>query len=159
MLTHDYSFYFLKLAFAALFEPFGLLAIVFLCLGSAAWVLLKGKQWRLTACFSATVLGLIVYWQAFGNAIYEYDEQPETLVIQSIPAGEPDCGTAWTGFIKSGYGVGNPCPAGCYRGIVLRKQLRMRGLLPPWPEYRREMQCWIRSGEDKELAGLILGSE
>ena len=72
---------------------------------------------------------------------FEFEERPETLEFSGLSDGAPTCGTGWTGWAKSGYGMSNPCPKSCYRGLTLRKQLRMSGF-PPWPGYRREQPCW-----------------
>jgi len=144
MLIRDYSYYLYELALAALAEPLGILALLLLALAIVVLWWFKQASWRLAASWCLLLAGAIVFGIAFSNAVYEYDEQPETYVIESLPPGEPDCGTAWSGFIESGQGYGNPCPKGCFRGKVLRKQLRMRGI-PPWPQYRREMQCWKRT--------------
>jgi len=144
MLIQNYSFYLYKLLIAAVQSPMGILAVLLLLAGfGLAFWLKRERSYRLPAIVGVQLLGLVLLWLAFGNAIYEFDERPESLVIESLPAGEPDCGTVWAAFIRSGYGQPNPCPAGCYRGKVLRKQMRMRGM-PPWPEYRREFQCWVR---------------
>ena len=143
MLNNDYSYFFIKIAGAGLTSLAGaasvLLVVVWLIL------LLWGRdwRWRLPAVSSALLLAVGCFVLAFMNAVYTYDEQPGTLVIPSLPMGEPSCGTALSGWIRGGYGMGNPCPPGCFRGKIMMKQMRMRGL-PPWPEYRREMQCWAR---------------
>ena len=65
--------------------------------------------------------------------------------MDTLPAGEPTCGVAETSWTKSGYGTGNPCEWGCLRGLVVAKRMRLSGF-PPWPEYKRTMQCWSREG-------------
>jgi hypothetical protein len=144
MLNQHYFYYVFKIAEAALQSALGLLAVALLIVAVVAlFKLQRGTRLRNWSAGVSIVLAVGVFSMAFGNAVYEFDEHPETLISELLPAGEPDCGTGWSGFIRSGNGMGNPCPAGCYRGNILRKQMRMRGL-PPWPEYRREMQCWNR---------------
>ncbi len=144
MLNQHYFYYVFKIAEAAVQTALGLLAVALLIAAVIAlFKLQQGTRLRTLSVAVPMVIALILFSIAFSNAVYEFDEHPETLVSELLPAGEPDCGTGWSGFIRSGNGMGNPCPAGCYRGIILRKQMRLRGL-PPWPEYRREMQCWNR---------------
>jgi hypothetical protein len=154
MLIHDYSYYLYQLMSGAFAEPLGILALMLF--GSAILILwlFRKTNWRSRAFWLLLLISVVTYGLSFRNTIYEYDERPETLVIDSLPPGEPDCGTAWTGFIRSGQGYGNPCPQGCFRGKVLRKQLRMRGI-PPWPEYKREMQCWKRTDKPPLHMGFI----
>lgn len=152
MLNQGYFYYIFKIAEAAIQSALGLLAIAILI---AATIMLfklqRGTLLRKLSMSSSILLALILFSVAFNNAIYEFDEHPETLISDLLPAGDLDCGASWTGFRDSGNGIGNFCPAGCYRGIVLRKQMRMRGI-PPWPQYRREIQCWTRdSGENTDL--------
>jgi hypothetical protein len=52
-----------------------------------------------------------------------------------------DCGTAWTGWVNAGGGVGNPCPAGCERGAELGQSYRAVGF-PPRPQAKHKFQCW-----------------
>jgi hypothetical protein len=51
-----------------------------------------------------------------------------------------DCGTAWTGWIDLGGGVGNPCPLGCTRGAELGQSLRVVGVLRA--QIKHKFQCW-----------------
>jgi hypothetical protein len=144
MLINHYSFYVLKLLQAGLLSPLGLLSVALFIAAIASRLLLKQKPLlRAMGFWVLLIVSLGLQGTAFYTAIYEFDEQPETLVFETLPQGEPDCGTAWTTWLKAGYGINNPCPKGCYRGLVARKQLGMSGF-PPWPNYRREMQCWRR---------------
>ena len=144
MLNQHYFYYVFKISEAAFLSALGLLALAMLIVAVVALSKLQRGTWlRRFSTGVSIVLAIGLFFTAFGNAVYEFDEQPETLISELLPAGEPDCGTGWSGFIRSGNGMGNPCPVGCYRGTILRKQMRMRGF-PPWPEYRREMQCWKR---------------
>lgn len=88
-------------------------------------------------------VGVVCIFTAFYSAEYEFEEHPELIIFETLPAGEPDCGTAWTGWIRGAYGISNSCGQACYRGNVLRKQMKMEGF-PPWPMYRRELACWKR---------------
>lgn len=144
MLTQNYTFYVQKMLGEAVVTWQGLLAIVVFAL--ALVVLLwssRAIRYRVALFWLGVLASVALFVVASLNAVYTFDERPETLVIETLPDGEPTCGTAWAGWIRSGYGMGNPCPAGCLRGKVLNKQMRMRGF-PPWPEFRREMQCWAR---------------
>jgi hypothetical protein len=144
MLNQHYFYYVFKIAETALQSALGLLAVALLIVAVAAlFKLQRGTRLRTLSASVSIVLAVGLFSMAFGDAVYEFDEHPETLISELLPAGEPDCGTGWSGFIRSGNGMGNPCPVGCYRGTILRKQMRMRGL-PPWPAIRREMQCWHR---------------
>jgi hypothetical protein len=145
MLTQNYLYYIFKISEAAIQSALGLISVVLLIAAVVALFRLQRGTWLRTLSASISmILAITFFSMAFANGIFEFDEHPETLISELLPAGEPDCGAAWSGFISGGSGLGgNPCPAGCYRGLVLRKQMRMRGL-PPWPETRREMQCWTR---------------
>ena len=145
MLTQNYLYYVFKIAEAAMLSALGLLALAMLIVAAVALFKLQRGTWLRTLSTSGSIdLAVILFSVAFSNVVYEFDEHPETLISDLLPAGEPDCGTGWTNFITSGHGMGgSPCQAGCYRGNVLRKQMRMRGL-PPMPETRREMACWKR---------------
>jgi hypothetical protein len=152
MLVQDYSYYLYKLLLGGIFSLAGMLIVLFLVGAFAALELLKTRnpRIRMPAFWSLMALAVIALVVSFYTSFYEFEEHPETLVFEGLPLGAPDCGTAWTGWIKGAYGISNPCPWGCYRGIVLRKQLRMSGF-PPWPEYRRELQCWRREQAPGEL--------
>jgi len=52
-----------------------------------------------------------------------------------------DCGTAWTGWVNIGGGVGDPCPTGCVRGAEIGQSFRAVGL-PPHPQVKHKFQCW-----------------
>jgi hypothetical protein len=144
MLTQNYLYYVFKITEAAFLSALGLLALAMLIVAVVALSKLQRGTWlRTLSAGGSIVLAVILFSVAFSNIVYEFDEHPETLISDLLPAGEP-CGTGWTNFIPSGNGMGgSPCKAGCYRGNVLRKQMRMRGL-PPMPETRREIQCWNR---------------
>ena len=89
-------------------------------------------------------IALIIYTVAFYSAEYEFDERPEQF--DELFSGEErvDCGTSWTNWIDQTQGLSNPCPEGCYRGVTITKKYRMRGIFPPWPQSKRELQCWTR---------------
>lgn len=142
MLHTDYSYFLFRILGASLLSLQGSIAVVLLLAALLIW---RGRlltRWRGAATGGALLLAGGCFVLAFVNSVYTYDERPDTLVIPEL-AGTPTCGTAVSGWIRDGYGMGNPCPPGCFRGKVLMKQMRMRGL-PPWPEYRRELQCWAR---------------
>jgi len=54
-----------------------------------------------------------------------------------------DCGTAWTGWVNPGAGVGDPCPQSCLRGDELGQTYRVVGF-PPRPQTKHKFQCWHR---------------
>jgi hypothetical protein len=56
-------------------------------------------------------------------------------------AARTDCGTAWSGWVDVGGGVGNPCPSGCTRGEELGQSYRVVGF-PPRPQTKHKFQCW-----------------
>ncbi|MGI9309439.1 MAG: hypothetical protein ACR2P6_09265 [Gammaproteobacteria bacterium] len=143
VLVYDYYFYLSMIGLAGLGSLPGLLSIALLLAAVAAFMRLP--QRRGLVVWSLTIVSLGLFAVAFSNAIYEFDEGPETLdaVALGLPDGEPDCGAAWTAWLEAGWGLGNPCPKGCYRGLTISKQMRMKGL-PPFPFYRRELQCWRR---------------
>jgi len=142
MLLQDYAFYLQQIIVAALLSLPGILSIVLLAAIVGCIYVLDASRVRK---YSSAILILAAtgsFWFAFHNTISEFDERPETLVFEMLPAGEPDCGTAWSPWNNVGYGLTNSCTSGCYRGLVLRKQMRLRGF-PPWPQNRREYQCWL----------------
>lgn len=144
MLIQHYAYYLWKITSAGLLSLPGILSILLLITAVAALrVLSRGGLLRTAVFWLLLIAAVASFVVAFNNAVYDFDEDPDSLVIPGLPAGEPDCGEVWSGWIRGGYGMGNPCPKGCYRGKVVSKQMRMRGL-PPWPEYRRELQCWAR---------------
>ena len=143
MLNNDYSYFLFRIVGAGALSLPGMVSMALLLAAVVIAVRHTWGRWRLPAAGAALVLAAGCFSLAFLNAVYTYDEQPDSLVIPSLPPGEPTCGTAVSGWIRGSYGMGNPCPPGCYRGKILTKQMRMRGL-PPWPQYRREMQCWKR---------------
>lgn len=146
MLNQHYFFYVWKVASAGLTSMPGMVSILLLVAALATLFLLSSGSRLRTPGFWLLLLGAIAaFTLAFRGATYSFVEDPDSLDIPAL-AGEPDCGTVWSAWIRSGYGMGNPCPVGCYRGKIVNKQLRMRGL-PPWPEYRREMQCWARESD------------
>ena len=71
--------------------------------------------------------------------------QPTPAPIPQPPVAQApvrtDCGTAWTGWVNPGSGVGSPCPAGCERGAELGQSFRAVGL-PPRPQVKHKFQCW-----------------
>ena len=141
MLIQDYSYYLIKIFISGMMSLFGILSVVLII---GAFVLFsKVPKFKWATFLIVFVLGITSLMTAFYSATYEFDEKPETIVFESLPSGEPTCGTEWTGWIRGAYGMGNPCGAGCYRGSVLRKQMKMEGF-PPWPMYKRELQCWKR---------------
>jgi hypothetical protein len=82
---------------------------------------------------------------SFYSGVYVFPEDADAVATTIEQDEQFNCGTAWTGWTKSGYGIATPCPAGCYSGLTASKEMRMRGF-PPWPEFRRELQC--RTYED-----------
>jgi hypothetical protein len=139
MLTQDYASTLFNVFMAGLPSVPGILTILLLVCTIISPRLIKASKPRLRAYAfrSSLLLLLILATTTLYTATFEYDEQPETLDLQ---VGERTCNSGWSGWTKAGYGTGNPCPKGCYRGVTLRKQLSMSGF-PPWPNYRRELQC------------------
>lgn len=145
MLIKNFLYYLSVILLAGLESAIGMVAII-LITGAVIVLMLPAARHlklRTPAVWALLTSGILCMTVAFYTAVYEFDEHPEILAIDSLPDGEPDCGTATTSWTKAAYGIGNPCPQGCYRGLVLRKELRLTGF-PPWPEYRRELQCWAR---------------
>ena len=145
MLIQNFYYYLSVILIAGLWSAIGIAAILLIS-ASIAVLLVPGmstSRVRLPTFWTLISAGLVCVGIAFYTSVYEFDEHPETLVIDSLPPGEPNCGTATTHWTKAAYGIGNPCPSGCYRGLTLKKELRLTGF-PPWPEYRRELQCWTR---------------
>jgi len=143
VLSNDYTYFLSRILGAALQSPTGVACVALLLAAGILLARSAAGRWQLPAAGAALAGAFACFVMAFLNAVYTYDEQPEAVNIPTLPTGAPTCGTATSGWIRSGYGMGNPCPAGCYRGKVLLKQMRMRGL-PPWPEHRRKLQCWKR---------------
>ena len=142
MLAQDYAYYIYKVLLAGIPSLAGILSLIFFAAAVAAYLTLgKPKPGlRMPAFWLSLVVALALQTTAFYSAVYEYDEQPETLTETGLLDTEPACGVAWSNWAKGGYGMGNSCPSGCIRGLTLRKQLKMTGF-PPWPNYRREHQC------------------
>jgi hypothetical protein len=143
MLIQDYTYYVFNLLATGAVTPVGLLSLALLVGSVVSLFALRGNHMRSAAFWGLLLVGIACLMTSFYTAVYEFDERPETLTFDSLPAGEPDCGTAWSGWIRTGFGLPNSCPEDCYRGLVLRKQMRMTGF-PPWPKYNRESQCWTR---------------
>jgi hypothetical protein len=144
VLLYDYYFYLSAIALEGLRSLPGLLSVAFFL--GAIVAFFKAPRNKSLIVWVLVIIAVGLFTQAFVNTTYEFDEQPETLdaAALGLPEGEPDCGTAWTGWLQANHGLGgSPCPRGCYRGLTLRKQMQMKGL-PPWPHYRRELQCWRR---------------
>lgn len=96
---------------------------------------------RVPVCWILAVAALVCLTTAFYSAIYEFDEDPESLVAEFALDTTQVCGSGTTVWTKAGYGFGNPCPTDCRkRGLTIRKEMRMTGF-PPWPEYRLTLQC------------------
>lgn len=147
MLIQDYFYYFNQIASAALRTLPGIAAVVLLLLAIILLIFYRpgpGLRRFLPAAV-AGVIALGVFAVSFYGAIYEYDVPDERALQMRENADDEECGRAWTVWISSGIGLSNPCEKGCYRGITTRQQMRMVGF-PPWPENRREFQCWVRKG-------------
>jgi hypothetical protein len=142
MLNQEYSYYLLRIFLSGLPSLPGLLGIIALLGAIALYYKLISPSRRLLFLWLSFSMALIMLTTAFYSAVYEFDEQPEKLAIYDPADNEGRCGTVWTNWMKGGYGMGDPCPVGCYRGFTLRKQLTMTGF-PPWPEYRRQLQCAV----------------
>jgi len=138
--VQDYTFFLALFFDAALFSIPGLIGLIIALACIAAFFFLGASQQRHRVCSVLAVCALGSFSFAFYSSVYEFDERPETLVFETLPAGEPSCGTRWSLWLDAGYGL-TGCSQGCYRGMILRKQMRMRGF-PPSPQYRREYQCW-----------------
>jgi len=156
MLIKNYDYFLMALLKSGMLSPIGLLSILLFiaAVGSLIWFKPSHPKLRAPAFWGLLLVSISCQVVAFYTAVYEFDEHPETLVFAALPEGEPDCGTAWTNWLRAGYGISNPCPRGCYRGLVLRKQLAMNGF-PPWPTYKRELQCWRRDEQTGKVPGLM----
>jgi hypothetical protein len=143
LLLADYTFYLQQITSSALLSLPGILSLALLIAGIICSRTLSATRTRKYWSGALIVGAMACFWFAMHNTIYEFEEHPETLVFESLPlpAGEPDCGTTWSPWREIGYGLTNSCEFGCYRGLTLRKQMRLRGF-PPWPQTRREYQCW-----------------
>lgn len=140
MLNQEYTYYVFKTFIAGLPSIPGILGLIVLFLSVLVFLrLVKLPNSKLLSLLSLA-LAIALLTTAFYGGIYEFDEKPETLAVYEPADNEGECGKVWTNWHKGGYGIGNRCPMQCYRNITLRKQLRMSGF-PPWPEYRRELQC------------------
>jgi hypothetical protein len=142
MLTQHYNYYIGQLLIAALTSVQGIIALLFLAGGIWALFALRTKRpgLRLPVFWLCLVASVGLITNGFYSSIYEFDEDPQSLIDTGKLTDDADCGPAWTNWAKGGYGMGNPCPAGCYRALTLRKQMQMSGF-PPFPNYRREVQC------------------
>jgi hypothetical protein len=143
MLTQDYTYYLFKVLEAGLLGIPGFIAILLLFAALILFLRQRATPTKLgyLSLWACLLLLMVVTSFAFYEGVYEYNEDAESLIEETFPEGSTDCGTAWTNWAKGGYGMGNPCPNNCYRGLTIRKQLSMSGF-PPWPEYRREIACW-----------------
>ena len=139
MLTQEYTYYIFKVLLAGLPSIPGALFMLFL-LGAVYGLLNTVTGKGMLTFWVCLILAIAAGLTTFYTAVYEFDENPQALIAKGAPQNDEECGTAWSNWAKGGYGMGNTCPKGCYRGLTLRKQLSMSGF-PPWPNYRREMQC------------------
>ena len=143
MLTQDYAYYLFRILMAGLPSLPGILMVLFLLGAFISLAVFKPSRPKLRAyafwlsLLASALLAVFILY----TASFEFEEQSDTLSETGLPDLASSCGTGWTNWTKAGYGMGNPCPKGCYRGLTLRKQLKMSGF-PPWPQYRRELQCW-----------------
>jgi hypothetical protein len=140
MTNQEYSYQVLTTFLSGLPSLYGVLGIITLLVTAVLFFKVIEIQRHSLALLVSLCLTLIFFTTAFYTGVYEFDENPASLAVYDPTQNEGQCGTAWTRWMKSGYGMGNDCPAGCYRGITLRKQLSMSGF-PPWPEHRWELQC------------------
>jgi hypothetical protein len=143
MLTQDYAYTLLKVFIAGIPTLPGILTVLFFLGVFVSLIAFKTFKpgLRPYVFWLSLLASLLLFTVTLYTTTFEFEERPETLEFSGLPDGAPTCGTGWTGWAKSGYGMSNACPKGCYRGLTLRKQLRMSGF-PPWPGYRRELQCW-----------------
>jgi hypothetical protein len=147
MLIQDYFYYFNQIAVAALQSLIGIGAILLL-LGALLLLIFFRPGHGLTRYMPAAgagALAVILFTVSFYGSVYEYELSTERRLQMRENPDDEDCGVAWTVWITSGVGLSNPCEKGCYRGIAVQQQMRMTGF-PPWPENRREFQCWVRKG-------------
>jgi Ca2+/Na+ antiporter len=152
MLSRDLSFFSQQILIESLQSMWALLALVLLVMVVFVSRILgnEAQRWHTTARAFLTCAALALLIFNFYNTTVEIPESLELLEIAKEHPDDADCGTAQTGFIPAGVGLLNPCKAGCYRGITLRRTMRVRGLVPR-PEYSREFQCWVRRSPDKDL--------
>jgi hypothetical protein len=147
MLIQDYFYYFNQIASIALQSLAGVAAIL-LALAALFLVFFYRRGLGPKRYIPAAITGLfalVIFTVTFYGVVYEYELPTERRLQMRENANDEECGTAWTIWITSGIGLSNPCEKGCYRGITLQQQARMTGF-PPWPENRREFQCWVRKG-------------
>ena len=146
MLIHPYPYYLSKILGITFMSLLGILAIVLLVGALILWRVSKTRQsvaakrtgWAISA------IAVIPFVIAFYSAEYEFDERPEQFQALFPQDQLVDCGTSWTNWIRGAMGLSNPCPEDCYRGATVTKKFRMGGIYPPWPETKREIQCWKR---------------
>lgn len=147
MLLKNFWAYFVAIFVEGLGSGAGMLglALVIFALVLVFAPVARDARFRGLGIQALVIAGLALLTVAFYGAEYTFDEQPGSLAFENLPEGEPTCGTAETPWTKAAYGIGNPCEWGCYRGLVITKKMRLSGF-PPWPEYKRELQCWSRDG-------------
>ena len=146
MLVQPYYYYLFKILGVTVTSFIGIVSLLLIVSAPflSQWVATRKADLRKPAQRTIVVAGLALFTVGFYSSEYEFDERPE-LFSDLIPADESsDCGTEWTFWIGGAKGLENPCPLNCYRGVTVTKKLRMRGIFPPWPQTRREMQCWQR---------------
>jgi hypothetical protein len=140
MTNQDYIDQLLTTFLSGLPSLYGLLGIITLLVMAALSFKVIETQRHNLALMVSLGLTLFFFTTAFYTGVYEFDENPASLAVYDPTQNEGQCGKIWTRWMKSGWGMGNRCPVGCYQGITLRKQLSMSGF-PPWPEHRWELQC------------------
>ncbi|MDP6436744.1 MAG: hypothetical protein QF790_05210 [Gammaproteobacteria bacterium] len=145
MLIKSYSYYFFEVLSGTLLSVPGMLALLFVAAGLGIFLFLKspGNTRRYQLSGILLLAGLIGLTVVFYSTEIDFEQSDELLLTAKEFADDADCGRALTSWTTSGIGLTNPCKQGCYRGLTTRQQLRMRHF-PPWPESRREFQCWVR---------------
>lgn len=147
MLIQNYFYYFSQIALVALQSLPGVIAVLLLIAGLVP-LLQRGmgtKSARYLLAVGLMTVGIAIFFGAFYMSVYQYDQPLTRMQELKEFATDEDCGTGWTPWITSGVGLSNPCEKGCYRGMTTQQEMRMVGF-PPWPENRREFQCWVRQG-------------
>jgi hypothetical protein len=147
VLIQNYFYYFSQIALVALQSLPGVIAVLLLVAGLVP-LLKRGtgtNSARYLLAVGLMTLGIAIYFGAFYTSVYQYDQPLTRMQELKEHATDEDCGTGWTPWITSGVGLSNPCEKGCYRGMTRQQEMRMVGF-PPWPENRREFQCWVRQG-------------
>ncbi|MGI9317605.1 MAG: hypothetical protein ACR2QW_09760, partial [bacterium] len=115
MLNQEYSYYLLKTFLAGLPTIPGVLGLLTLVICMALLLKLFNPERRTLFLWTGLTLSVALLTIAFYSAVFEFDENPDSLSVYNPADNEGECGTIWTNWIRGGYGIGSRCPKGCYR--------------------------------------------